>query len=322
MTNDSHDYFVGIDVAKQKLDLARSDTGELLAVANDPAGIASLVDSLRATPPKMIVVESTGGLQRPLVDALLDADLPVALVNPRNVRHFAMGIGILAKSDPIDAAVLMQFARLANPRLAQKRSENQVELDALLTCRRQLARQRGVQLNCRATTTSKTALRTIDAVLKTLRKEIERLDKKIRDLIESDDDFDSIDKLLRTVPGVGPVVSATLVTELSELGNTSRRQISALVGVAPYDDDSGKRRGIRSIFGGRASVRSTLYMAAVTAMRCNPVIQVFAARLEKLGKPKKVQIIACMRKLLVLLNAMLRHRITWDQLNVVKALAN
>jgi transposase len=321
MTNDSCNYFVGIDVAKHKLDLARSDTGELLTVANDLAGITSLVDSLRATPPKMIVVESTGGLQRPLVDALLDANLPVALVNPRNVRHFAMGIGILAKSDPIDAAVLMQFARLANPRLTQKRSENQVELDALLTCRRQLARQHGVQLNCRATTTSKTALRTIDAVLKTLRKEIERLDKKIRDLIESDDDFDSIDKLLRTAPGVGPVVSATLVTELSELGNTSRRQISALVGVAPYDDDSGKRRGIRSIFGGRASVRSTLYMAAVTAMRCNPVIKVFAARLEKLGKPKKVQIIACMRKLLVLLNAMLRHRLTWDQLNVVKALA-
>jgi transposase len=190
----------------------------------------------------------------------------------------------------------------------------------LLTCRRQLARQKSVQMNCRATTTSKTAIKTIDAVLKTLGREIGKLDKKIRDLIESDDDFDSIDKLLRSVPGVGPVVSATLVAELSELGNTNRRQISALVGVAPYNCDSGARQGTRSIFGGRASVRSMLYMATVTAIRCNPIIRAFAERLQKEGKAKKVQIVACMRKLLALLNAMIRDRLTWDQLNVVKAL--
>jgi transposase len=313
-------YFVGIDVAKAKLDLARSDTGEFLSVGNDPAGIGRIVDSLRAKPPKTIVVESTGGLQYPLLDALLEANLPVALVNPRNVRHFATGLGILAKSDPIDARVLMEFARLASPRLAEKRSAEQVELDALLTCRRQLARQKSVQMNCRATTTSKTAIKTIDAVLKTLGREIGKLDKKIRDLIESDDDFDSIDKLLRSVPGVGPVVSATLVAELSELGNTNRRQISALVGVAPYNCDSGARQGTRSIFGGRASVRSMLYMATVTAIRCNPIIRAFAERLQKEGKAKKVQIVACMRKLLALLNAMIRDRLTWDQLNVVKAL--
>jgi len=315
-------YFVGIDVAKAKLDLARSDTGETFTVGNDPDGIGRIVDSLRQTPPKRIVLESTGGLEQPLLVALLEADLPAALVNPRNVRHFAQGLGKLAKSDSIDACVLMEFARLANPRLAEKRSADQVELDALLTCRRQLARQKALQLNCRATTSSKTAVNTIDAVLKTLKREIEKLDKKIRALIESDDDFDSIDKLLRSVPGVGPVVSATLLAELSELGDANRRTISALVGVAPYNHDSGAMKGRRSIFGGRASVRSALYMAAVTAIRCNPVIQAFAERLHKLGKAEKVKIVACMRKLLSLLNAMIRDRLTWDQLNVVKALAN
>jgi transposase len=322
-------FFVGIDVAKAKLDLARSDAGEILTVNNDPVGIGWIVDSLRSTPaegkasaPKMIVVESTGGLQRPLLDALLEADLPVALVNPRNVRHFAIGIGIMAKTDPIDARVLMEFARLASPRLAEKRSAHQVELDALITCRRQLVRTRAIQINCRGTTSSRAAIKTIDAVLKALTREIEKLDKKIRTLIESDDDFDSTDKLLRSVPGVGEVVSATLLAELKELGSTDRRRISALVGVAPYNHDSGKMKGQRSIFGGRASVRSALYMATVTAIRFNPVIKAFAARLNKLGKAKKLQIVACMRKLLGFLNAMVRDRLTWDQLSVVKALAN
>jgi transposase len=315
-------YFAGIDVAKAKLDLARSDTGEIFTVGNDPDGIGRIVDLLRQPPPKTIVLESTGGLEQPLLIALLEANLPVALVNPRNVRHFAQGLGKLAKSDSIDAGVLMEFARLANPRLAEKRSADQIELDALLTCRRQLARQKAMQLNCRGTTSSKTAIKTIDAVLKTFKREIERLDKKIRSLIESEDDFDSIDKLLRSVPGVGPVVSATLLAELPELGGANRRSISALVGVAPYDQDSGGMKGRRSIFGGRASVRSALYMAAVTAIRCNPVIQAFAQRLDRLGKPQKVKIVACMRKLLNLLNAMIRDRLMWHQLNVVNALAN
>jgi transposase len=315
-------YFAGIDVAKAKLDLARSDTGEILTVNNDSEGIRRIVDSLRAAAPNMIVIESTGGLERPMLDALLEADLPVALVNPRNVRHFAIGIGILAKSDPIDARVLVEFAKLATPRLAEKRSANQVELDALITCRRQITQLRAIQFNRRGTTTSKAALKTIDAVLKALGKEIEKLDKKIRALVESDDDFDSTDKLLRSVPGVGAVVSATLLAELKELGSTDRRRVSALVGVAPYNHDSGTMKGQRSIFGGRASVRSVLYMATVTAIRCNPVIRAFAERLEKLGKAKKVQIVACMRKLLGFLNVMIRDQLSWNQLNVVKTLEN
>jgi transposase len=313
--------FVGIDVAKAKLDLARSDSAQILTVNNDPDGIRRLVDSLRSPSPTRIVIESTGGLEQPLLQALLDADLPVALVNPRYVRHYAIGIQIMAKTDSIDARVLMEFAKRANLRLAEKRSANQVELDALVTCRRQLCQLNTSQLNRRGSTSSKAAIKTIDAVLRTLKREIQRLDKKIAKLIESDDDFNSTDQILRSVPGVGPVVSATLLGELKELGSTDRRRVSALVGVAPYNNDSGTMKGQRSIHGGRASVRTVLYMATVSAIRCNPVIQAFAQRLDKLGKPKKVQIVACMRKLLAFLNVMIRDRLTWDQLTVVKALA-
>ena len=316
--------FVGIDVAKDKLDLARSDAKDkgLLVFANDPQGIAQILQQLTAASPARIVIESTGGLERPLLEALLDAGLPVALVNPNRVRHLAMGLGILAKTDPIDARVLMEFARLAEPRLAAKRSAHQAELDALVTCRRQLTVTRTQQSNCRLSTTSKVALKSIDAILKSLDKQIDLLDGQIRKLIDSDDDFKHLDRLLRSVPGVGPVLSATLLGELAELGHTDRRQISALVGVAPFNCDSGRQRGQRSIRGGRTSVRCVLYMASLAAMRCNPVLRRFAQRLQKAGKTAKVIIVACMRKLLALLNAMVRDNLTWDQLHVVQALDN
>jgi len=312
--------FVGIDVAKDKLDLARSDSAEILTLVNDPGGIARLVDSLRSTHPTLIVVEATGGLERALLDALLDADLPVALVNPGHVRHFAKGVGILAKTDSIDARVLVEFAKLTSPRLAEKRSANQSELDALVTCRRQLTRVRTEQSNRRQSTSSKSARKAIDAVLKALNKQIEDLDRQIKKLIESDDDFNSIDKLLQSVPGVGAVLSSTILAELNELGKTDRRHIGSLVGIAPFNRDSGRMKGKRSIRGGRSSVRAVLYMATIAAIRFNPVISRFAERLQKAGKLSKVTITACMRKLLTLLNAMVRDNLAWDQLNVVKNL--
>jgi transposase len=317
--------FVGIDVAKDKLDLARSDTGELLTVGNDPHGIDRIVGSLKAAGPAAvpvacIVVESTGGLERRLTEALLDAGLPVALVNPARVRYFAIGCGILAKTDRIDAAVLMKFAQLAEPRLAQKRTENQAELDALITCRRQLCVTRVAQLNSRSSSTSRSAISSIDRVIKTLDEQIALLDKKIRKLIDSDDQFKHLDKLLRSVPGVGAVLSSTLVAELSELGSTDRRQIGALVGVAPYNRDSGTFRGQRAIRGGRVQVRCVLYMAALAAMRFNPVLKRFAQRLARAGKTSKVIIVACMRKLVTLLNVMVRDNLMWSELNVVKTL--
>jgi len=312
--------FVGIDVALDKLDLGRSDSDKLPSFPNDADGIRQVVDTLRAAAPQLIVVEATGGLERPLLDALLDAGLPVSLVNPAHVRHFARGLGIRAKTDAIDARVLAQFARLASPRQAQKRSANQAELEALVTCRRQLTHVRTEQTNRRKRTSSKAALKAIDAVLKAVDTQIETLDAQIRKLIESDDDFNSIDQLLQSVPGVGGVLSATLLAELGELGSTDRRQISALVGVAPFNHDSGQLKGKRAIRGGRTAVRSVLYMATLAAIRFNPIIKIFAERLKKAGKLNKVVIVACMRKLIALLNAMLRDRLPWDQLNLVKNL--
>ena len=315
-------YFVGIDVSKDKLDLARTDSpGRVRTFANDDAGIRAVIDSLR-TPaaPAVVVVEATGGIERPLVDALLEASLPVALVNPANVRHFARGLGVLAKTDALDAGVLADFARLAEPRLSVKRPEKQVELEALVTCRRQLISVRTEQTNRRGATRSEAARGAIDAVLKTLREQIDELDERIRKLIGSDDDLDAVDKLLRGVPGVGPTLSATLLCELAELGAVGRGAIGALGGVAPFNRDSGNTRGGRSIRGGRGSVRGVLYMSAIAAMRVNPVIRGFAGRLKEKGKRNKVVIVACMRKLLTILNAMVRDRIAWSELQVVKNL--
>lgn len=310
--------FVGIDVASAKLDLARSDSDKVLTLANDSQGIRRIVDQLRSEPPAVIVVEATGGLERPLLDALLDAGLPVALVNPGKVRYFAKGLGILAKTDAIDARVLVQFARLASPRLAEKRSIHQAELQALIICRRQLTASRTEQTNRRTTTASKAAGKSIDAVLKTLNRQIDSLNEQIRELVNADDDFKNLDRLLQSVPGVGPVLSSTLTAELSELGKTDRRHIGALVGIAPFNHDSGRLKGKRAIRGGRTQVRSVLYMAGVTAMRCNPIIKTFADRLKAAGKPTKLVIVACMRKLLSFLNVMVRDNLTWSELNVVK----
>lgn len=315
--------FAGIDVAKDKLDLARSDDADaaVLTCPNAPDGVAQVTAALAACPHlACVVVEATGGLEQPLLDALLDAHLPVALANPGHVRHFAKGLGILAKTDAIDARVLAAFARHAAPRLAEKRAANRAELEALVTCRRQLVHVRTEQLNRRGRTRSTAALRSIDAVLKTLDAQVDSLDRQIRTLIESDDDMGRFDRLLRSVPGVGPTLSATLLAEMLELGTLGRRQAAALAGVAPFSRDSGRTRGTRSIRGGRGAVRSVLYMATIAAMRFNPVIKAFARRLLDAGKRKKVVIVACMRKLLTILNAMLREGLRWDQMKLAQNL--
>lgn len=315
--------YVGIDVSKDKLDLARSDADGVASFANDAAGIAAIVRRLAEAGPALavVVIEATGGLERPLLEALLDAGLPAALVHPGRVRYFARALGILAKSDRIDGRVLLRFGQLAGPRLAEKRSKNQAELADLVACRRQLASTRAQQLNRRGTTASKAALRSLDAVVAALDTQVESLDQKIRELIDADDDFRHLDKLLRSVPGVGPTLSATLAAELRELGDADRRELAALAGVAPYDDQSGRRDGPRRIRGGRTALRCVLYMATLAAMRFNPVIRSFAQRLRAAGKAGKVVVVACMRKLLTLINAMVRDGLAWDQLEVVKRLA-
>jgi len=321
ITTTQDEILVGIDVAKDTLELARSDSQDILTLANSAPGIKRLVGLLRDLRPTLIVIEATGGYEQPALEAMLDADLPVALAQPAHVRHLAKALGILAKTDAIDARVLIQYARHAGPRLAEKRSKNRVELEALVTCRRQLIMVRTEQSNRLGVTRSASARHAIEKVLKAVQDQIDALEQQIRLLLESDDEMNGWNRRLRTVPGVGPVLSTTLLAEMIELGAVGRTQISALAGVAPFNRDSGRFRGKRSIRGGRASVRSALYMAAVAAIRCNPVIRAFAQRLKAAGKPTKVVIVAAMRKLLTLLNAMVRDRLDWSQLNVVQKLA-
>ncbi len=310
--------FVGIDVSKETLDLARSDSAEILSVSNDPKGFRQILAALAKSTPTCIVLEATGGLEEPLLEALLDAQLPVARVNPAHVRHLAKGLGLLAKTDALDARVLVEFARLVEPRLSVKRSKNQAELEALVTCRRQLVEARTQQSNRLYITTSQPARKALIAVKRALEKQIESLDQQIARLIDSDDDMKYLDGLLQSVPGVGPGLSSTLLAQLKELGEAGRREIAALVGVAPFNHDSGTFKGKRAIRGGRSETRNILYMAAHAAMRFNPLIKAFAQRLRAAGKPPKVIVVACMRKLLSLLNAMVRERLSWNQLRVVQ----
>jgi transposase len=314
--------YVGIDVSKDTLDVAVGESGKVTTFPNDAAGHADVVALLRPLAPAMVVVESTGGLERALVDALLDADVPVALVHPGRVRKFADALGISAKTDAIDARLLARFGRQAGPRLAERRGRVEVELRALVLCRRQLVQSRAQQANrLGATPGVRAARRALEKVIATLDKQVAALEKQIRGLLDADDDFRHLDGLLRSVPGVGPALSSTIAAELPELGTADGNKVSALVGVAPFNRDSGKDTGTRSIRGGRASVRHCLYMATVAALHCNPVIRALSDRLREKGKAAKVALVACMRKLLTLLNAMARDGLTWDQLDVVKNLA-
>ncbi len=319
--------FVGVDVCKAHLDLAEQVghargpiAGPVTRYANDPAGIAAVVARLRGHGPALAAVaaEATGGLERPLVAALLDAGLPVATVNPARVRRAAEGLTSGAKTDAIDARLLARFADVAAPRLDTRRSAARGELDALVTCRRQLVATRTEQRNRRGATTNQAAGRALDAVLRSVGTQLDKLDRRIADLVKADDDLRGLDERLRSVPGVGGVTSATLIAELPELGEADRKQVAALVGLAPMAKASGSRDDPRHIRGGRASVRCVLYMAAVAALRCNPVVRAFADRLTKAGKPFKVVVVAAMHKLLTLLNVMARDGLTWDQLKATQ----
>lgn len=311
---------LGIDICKDRLDLAYSDGQIPEAIAYDRNGLAKLVRLLAKRPVDLVIIESTGGIERPLISALLDAGIPLTRVQPGRVRHFAMAEGKMAKTDAIDAYLLAIFGQRISTRLLEKRSENQEELDALVTCRRQLIHVRTEQQNRRRTVTSKIACRSIDAVLRTVQKQIDQLDQQIRKLIDSDDDFRQTDRILRSVPGVAIGLSSLILSSFSELGTLDKREAAALVGVAPFNHDSGNRRKNGRIRGGRLNLRNGLYMSALSAMRCNPVIRVFAQRLQDAGKPFKVVVVACMRKLAGYLNVMLRDGLTWDQLAVVQQL--
>ena len=310
--DDSISHFVGIDVAKQSFDVCVLPEEKRLSLSYDEGGLRQLLSQLPKEGSCLIVMEATGGYQRRLVAELTEAGHLVAVANPRQVRDFARGLGVLAKTDRIDAAVIARFGQHVRPRTVEKTPEKQAELEQLVVRRRQLVDLRTAESNRLETISVKSVRKSIQQVVNLLNKQIERIEKDILALLESDDDWKDKRKLLDSVPGIGPVTIASLLAELPELGLLNRQEIAALVGLAPFNRDSGRFRGKRSIWGGRASVRSVLYMAALSARRCNPIIRQFAKRLEAEGKLFKVVITACMRKLLVILNTMVKNNTHWN----------
>jgi transposase len=302
---------VGIDVSKHHLDLAVHQQGRPLRLANDAAGISALIEHLRPLAPTRIVLEATGGYEAACALALQEADLPVLVVNPRQARAFAKSQGILAKTDQVDARVLAHFAAVTTLTPRPLPTGPLRELATLVARRRQLLEQRTAEGNRRELSTGWVRA-SIDAVLTLLTSQLAAANAQIRALIAATPALAAQASQLQSVPGVGPVVAATLLGELPELGHVDRRQIAALVGVAPLACDSGQQRGRRRVWGGRASVRTTLYMAALVATRHNPLIRAHYHRLLAAGKPKKVALVACMRKLLVILNALLKHGTAWS----------
>lgn len=303
--------YVGIDVAKAKLDIAVYSSDQPWTFANSDAGISRAVSCLRELKPALIVLEATGGIEVPLVAALAVAGLPVVVANPRQVRDFARATGRLAKTDTLDARTLAHFAAAIRPPLRPLPDAHTQEMAAILTRRRQLVEMLTAEGNRLGAARSKAVRRRISAHITWLEKELANVDDDLDSSIRKSPVWREKDNLLQSVPGVGPVLSTTLLAHLPELGNLNRRQIAALVGVAPFNRDSGNFRGKRAVWGGRSAIRAALYMATLVATRYNPIIRAFYHRLCAAGKPKKVSLTACMRKLLTILNAMLKHRTPW-----------
>jgi transposase len=307
--------FVGIDVSKEWLDVRIEPAAESLRVAYDEAGVAQVVRRLVEVAPRLIVMEATGGLETRVACELAAQGCPVAVINPRQARDFAKASGQLAKTDQVDAASLAAFARAIRPAIRPLKDADTRALDDLLTRRRQLVDMRAQETLRLGSAASKPMQKNLKAHITWLDKQIAKLDDDLKSRLRSSELWKTKDNLLRSIPGVGAVTSLTMLAKCPELGTLDRRKIGKLVGVAPLANDSGKYRGKRFIWGGRADVRAVLYMAAVSAIRCNPVIRAFAQRLEKSGKPPKIIIVACMRKLLTIMNAMLKNSAPWAPQN-------
>lgn len=303
--------FVGVDVSKDTLDICIEPAGEVLHVVYDDKGITQVVKHLLGVAPTLIVMEATGGLEMRLASELAAKGLPVAVINPRQARDFAKATGQLAKTDLVDATVLAAFARAIRPAARPIKDADTRDLDDLVTRRRQLIEMR-VQETLRLGTASKVQRKSLTAHIAWLDKRIADLDDALTKRLRTSDVWRTKDDLLRGIPGVGAVTSLTMLAKCPELGDLNRREIAALVGVAPLANDSGKHRGKRFVWGGRADVRAVLYMATVSAIRCNSAIKTFAERLKQDGKPAKVVIVACMRKLLTIMNAMIKNNAQWN----------
>lgn len=308
----SNGKFVGIDVSKDKLDVAVLGKVQTDQVSNNEKGIKSLVKKMKSLEPELIVVEATGGYQRAVVDGLFRAGLSVAVVNPSRVRQFARACGLLAKTDKLDAQILAVFGERVKPRLYEGKDVKERELSGLLVRRRQLEEMLKAEKN-RLRTIQAALQDSVKRIIVCLETEKKAVEERIDQFVAEQQEWQSERKILESTPGVGPVTTATLLADLPELGKLDRKKIAALVGVAPMNYDSGRKRGYRKTKGGRAEVRSVLYMATLVATRYNPVIKAQYEHLLKRGKLKKVALTACMRKLLTILNAMVRDQVPFRE---------
>ena len=309
--NSSIGSFVGIDVSKASLEVAIWERDEFWGFTNDDEGIQELYKHLKQFQPNLIILEASGGLERKVAAHLAEEGLPVVIVNPTRVRNFAKASGQYAKTDEIDAKVIAHFGQAVRPQVRGIRDRAQEHLSALLTRRRQVVRMLTAEKN-RMSSAPADAQESIQRHKVWLEEELDDLDEQLRQIIEEDPEYKQKSALLQTVPGVGPVTATTLVSELPELGSVNRQVIAALVGVAPMNRDSGRMRGRRRVFGGRAAVRTALYMAVLSAIKWNPRIKEFYERLVANGKENKVAMTACMRKLIIILNAMTRDQRPWQ----------
>jgi transposase len=305
-------YCVGVDVSKDRLDVHLRPSDEAFAVARDGKGLENLVERLKALNVSLIVLEATGGFETTVAAALASAGLPLAVVNPRQIRDFARALGKLAKTDAIDAEVIAIFAEKIRPQPRPIASQEAQKLGELVARRRQIVEMIGMEQNRRRRTADKRLAKRIDRHLAFLEKELAEVDGDIDAGVRASPVWRETEELLTSVPGIGPVTARTLIAELPELGRLDRRRLAALVGVAPFNRDSGTWRGHRMIGGGRTSVRTALYMATLVAIRHNPLIKTAYQRLITRGRPKKVAIIACLRQLLTILNAIVRDATPWN----------
>ena len=309
---DGEKVFIGIDISKDTLDMVAYPTGQIWQYKNRKGGIAKVVVKLKGLDLKLIVMEATGGLEKPVSEALYKAGLAVAIVNPRRIRDFGRSMGILAKTDKLDAKVMAYFAAKIEPAPRAIQDEASQKLENLLTRRSQIVDITVAENNRRKQVRDKIVLRHIQDHLDWLASELKNLAAELKESIRQNPQFAEKVKLFKSMPGVGDNLSCSLVANLGELGRLNQREISALVGVAPLNRDSGKLRGRRTIWGGRATVRKALYMPAVVAIRCNPVIRDLYQRLLAKGKLKKVALVACMHKMLTILNSMAKNNIPWN----------
>ena len=313
MTIMEQETYVGVDVSKDRLDIAVLDQKQIVQVANTKKGIAAFTRRMRNLKPKLIIVEATGGYEELVVHGLYAAGLPVALVSPQRVRQYARARGVLAKTDKLDAQNLAEYGKHIQPRLFVAKSESGRRLSALVGRRRQLGDLHKAEKN-RLRTASIDIKGSIHRVIEYLAAEMKGMEEEIDKFMAEHKDFQEQEQLLRSAKSIGPVTAATLLADLPELGKLDRKQIAALVGVAPMNHDSGRKRGYRKTKGGRPEVRSVLYMSALSAIRYNPTLKAQYDQLVKRGKEKKVAITACMRKMLTILNAMMRDQVPFREM--------